>query len=415
VPLKLLVSYTSVRQTQGMGKGTRATAGHMPLTHHERTKKFTIHSTTDSADYGTTSLRLAGHSQYQIGTCALTTQLLLPSLLGSTSTGTSSSGTSTSTTSSIALCSPSGYIYDETSILEYLLLQTQQIKQRQQQQEKIKHQTNQEQIINELNAKKRQIEQFDESQRIIKKSSSMRTEQEKAMDDLHRVSYWLSTAQPVVDATTALSKTSIPTKISKGNQDNTVLALTNGGAEETHNHPHQIPTNVKVAATSNLISASAAVVDSTTTILPERPGSPMTGQPLVRRDLWPIQLEWTTPSTGVMPKVKCAISDRVISNGAPVVAYWTTKKPYLHSTENDNDHNQNLGVMVLQSVYEKELRLSIPPPSDRNHPNSSKSQSRCPITDRTIRHVRILQRSGSSYAASGQNIMSAKQYKPTIT
>ena len=381
-----------------MGKGTRATAGHMPLTHHERTKKFTVHSTSDSADYGTTSIRLAGHSQYQIGTCALTTQSLLPPSV--------SDGATTSTTST-ALCSPSGYIYDETSILEYLLRQTQQIKQRQQEQEQTKNQAIQETRVNELNAKKRQIDEFDESQRIIKRSTRQ-SEQDMAKDDLHRVSYWLSAAQPV--ATTA-STSQLPSATQRNNNNNhnmnvnsvpngnSMLALTNGDVEKG---PDKIPTNVVVtAATSNTVLSTTATSTTGTSSekpIPERPVSPMTGQPLLRRDLWPVQLEWSSPSTGV-PKVKCAISDRILSTGAPVVAYWTTKKP--HGSENGK--NNNRGVVVLQSVFEQELQLHLP------------KTNQCPITDRTIRQVRVLQRSGSSYAASGQNVMSAKQYKPTIT
>lgn len=393
-----------------MGKGPRATAGHMPLTHHERTKKFTIHSTDDSADYGTTSLRLAGHSQYQVGTCALTTQSLAPS-----SDNTSSSS---STATSTALCSPSGYIYDETSILEYLLLQTQQIKKRQQQQEQIKQQNIQEQVIQESNAKKRQIEQFHESQQIIQKSR-LPTEQEKATEDLHRVSYWLSTAQPVVVPVTTTSvagKNNAKTSISP--VDQTRLALTNGDDVEDDtkkSRPNEnVPSNVIVTTASNTVAVSTMATESTIPmIIPERPVSPMTGQPLARRDLWPIQLEWTTTSSNSSPKVKCAISDRMISNGAPVVAYWTTKQPHRHGTEKNHS-----GVMVLQSVYATELQLpmtTIPPSSTDRGGSSQHKNHTCPLTDRPIRHVRVLQRSGSSYAASGQAIMSASQYKPTIT
>lgn len=383
-----------------MGKGTRATAGHMPLTHHERTKKFTIHSTSDSADYGTTSLRLAGHSQYQIGTCALTTQSLQPSLSG----GISAAGSSSTTSS--ALCSPSGYIYDETSVLEYLLLQTQQIKQRQQHQEQMKNQETHDQLINESNAKKRQIEQFDESQRIIKKSTQpTQSEQEKAIDDLHRVSYWLSTAQPVAKATMSTALPTASTSQNNRYSATVTLALTNGDVIGNTTQQDKIPTDVVVTTepTSNAVMSPTPTASNTPIKIPERPGSPMTGQPLLRRDLWPIQLEWTSADgtsqvTAGIPKVKCAISDRIISTGAPVIAYWTTKKPY------QNTDHHHLGVVVLQSVFEQELKLHL-----------TNQINRCPITDRTIRHVRTLQRSGSSYAASGQNVMSAKHYKPTIT
>jgi hypothetical protein len=426
----------------------------MPLTHYERTKKFTIHSTTDSADYGTTSLRLAGHSQYQIGTCALTTQSL-------TVAQPPSPSATTTTNASIALCSPSGYIYDETSILEYLLRQTQHIKQQQQQLEERNHQTKQEQIIHEANRKKRHMEQLEDSRRvIIPQSSRLQTEQATAIQDLHRVSYWLSTAQPVVDTAAAAatntktfnpSAAMIPAITTSTTTTTTtiLLALTNGddgGEEATANtapNDASLPTDIIVNAGSTTAVTATATTRPTPTTSPERPKSPMTGQPFQRRDLWPIRLEWTTTttttSTNATPQVKCAISDRIISNGAPVVAYWTTKKPYLYnnSTNNNNsdtvakeNNEHHVGVMVLQSVYEKELQLSLrptstattgsddAPPLTRNGTKQSSASplsNRCPLTDRIIRHVRILQRSGTSYAGSGQSVMSAQQYKPTIT
>jgi hypothetical protein len=394
-----------------MGKGPRATAGHMPLTHYERTKKFVINNTvSDSADYGTTAVRLAGHSQYQIGTCALTTQTLLIQSTSSPTQGTSST-TENSTTSSgdscVALCSPSGYLYEETSILEYLLIQTQQIRERQQRQEHIKRQEMNDATAKETKEKKRQLEEFEDSQRVIQKRQSQ-SEQAQAIDDLHRVSYWLSSAQPTASTTTTIAVSSVsqqvpntPKLIKSDVANETTLTVTNG-VDDTIVTSTTLP---PVETISTTTATAGTIVD-----VPDRPLSPMTGQALSRRDLWPVRLEWTNRGSNhqLQQKVKCAISDRVISTGAPVVAYWTTKKPYSTSSsssalDNNNNNNHSIGVVVLQSVYDTELGLNKCP------------NPKCPLTDRTIRHVRTIQRSGSSYAASGQCIMSAKQYKPTIT
>jgi hypothetical protein len=346
---------------KNMGKGTRATAGHMPLTHYERTKKFvTNNNVNDSADYGTQHQRLAGYTQYQIGTCALTTQSLF----------STSNDTDTATTTTIALCSPSGYIYDESSILEYLLKQTQDIKQRQ-----IEHNNNstiqqQQQMIQHKNQmKKRQMEEFKNSQSIVTKNkrnqcSSSNNEQShhNAINDLHRVSYWLSTAQPIQPPQQQQQSSSSPTTPKSNHPPNeSILALTSSTTTTT-----TLTTNIdtsnsnKNSNNTNILSEITTTSDEPTrTIIPkpiiDRPVSPMTRQTLSRRDLWPIRLEWTnTVSTNndnktTIPKVKCAISDRVISNGASVIAYWTVKKPY--ATTNSNN---NIGVIVLQSVFDHE-------------------------------------------------------------
>jgi hypothetical protein len=83
-----------------MTRKSKQAGGHNPLTYYERNTKFA------SSEYGTTSQRLAGHSQYQLGDCALSLTRL---------------------TGAPALCTPSGYLYSEEAILEYLLTRTQEL------------------------------------------------------------------------------------------------------------------------------------------------------------------------------------------------------------------------------------------------------------------------------------------------
>jgi Zinc-finger of nitric oxide synthase-interacting protein len=311
-------------------KGTRATAGHMPLTHYERTHKF-------AADYGTQSLRLSAAAHYQIGTCALTTQSLLRP--------------STDATTATALCSPSGYLYDEGAILEYLLQQTVTIK-RKQEEETVKEEQRLVATEEAIKKRKRQkIDAFQNSQQFMKKSDHP----PGGSNELHRVSYWLSAAQPTL---------------------------------ESERHGHQ---RTKENGSDAIIGTTLALTTTSETAIvpPDRPLSPMTQEPLLRRDLWPVQLDFVQSNA----RPRCAISEKPIGPGAAAVAYWTEPKPSAAPSP---------GRVVLQSVYDA---LSL-----------SQALATCPLTDRRIRQVRTLQRGGSSFAAaSGGRAMVSTQYTPTIT
>jgi len=290
-----------------MGRKSKQPGGHHPLTYHERTKKFA------SSEYGTVSKRLAGHSQYQIGDCALTV---------------------TELNEDTCLCSPSGYLYQESAILEYLLTKTQELKQQrieyeQQQQKKA---TAAQQARD--NQQKRKVEDFQATQQTIASAAKKsKVDQDgdgdtsakgAAVQDLKRVSYWLADAQPkAVDASSS---------------------------EEPP---------------------------------PERPGSPVTGEPLRRKDLWSVQLDRL--DGGDAGKLVCAVSHKTLASGSQCLAYWTDKKLP--------------GRIVLQSVYKDLIE---------------QQNKRCPLTDAKIKYTRTLQQSGSSFAASGQNV-AVQKYRPTIT
>lgn len=317
----------------------------MPLTHYERTQKFA------SSEYGTVSQRLAGHSQYQIGDCALTTQRLLPD---DTDDPDSSS--------TVVLCSPSGYLYAESAILEYLLQKTQECKAALQAAHDIEQQKANTADDDIEQKKKRAISDFQESQKVVKKSRA-ESAKDAAVNDLNRVSYWLSSAQPNANTKNASAANAIMTATTDNN------------------------------------------INTPTPQPPDRPVSPMTGHELRRKDLWPVKLHWlssppqqTNNSNRNKKVLCCSVSEKVIPVGAAVTAYWTSAthgRRHRRSDENDNPP----GVLVLQTVYD-ELQLG--------------ETKRCPLTDRMIRCTRTLQKSGSSFAASGQSVQAA-QYRPTIT
>ena len=140
---------------------------------------------------------------------------------------------------------------------------------------------------------------------------------------------------------------------------------------------------------------------------PERPSSPFTEQPLRRKEIWSVQLLWYQRSSTKKVLV-CAISQKSITS-QQAIAYWIDKdKP---------------GTIVLESVYnDLVVNDGNVIPKNRNddekiidhNEKTTATKLICPLTSRKIKYVRYLQKSGSSFASSGQNIQ-VKQYRPTIT
>jgi len=266
-----------------MVRKSKQAGGHMPLTHYERTKKFA------SSEYGTTTKRLAGHSQYQLGDCALSLTKL----------------------DETALCTPSGYLYSDSAIVEYLLTKTQELKEQQAAYERQQAAL----VKDDGEADRKRRADFEESQKVVKKSKKIDSRQ-VAKQELKRTSYWLADSQP-------------------------------NAVEQTIEKP------------------------------PERPQSPHSQQPLRRKDLWPVHIQWEDD------KFVCAVSGKAL-NAQDVVCYWTDKK--------------QPGIVVLQSVYDQLIA----------------DTKQCPNSSRKIKYTRKLQKSGTSFASSGQNVQ-VQKYRPTIT
>jgi nitric oxide synthase-interacting protein len=279
-----------------MGRKGKRPGGNFPLTHYERTKKFA------SSEYGTTSKRLAGHSQYQLGDCALSLTRLI---------------TDTDIDTHTALCSPSGYLYSQDAILEYLLTKTQELKEQQVAYDRQQAQAVTTQSDERDQDDKKRLADFQESQKVVKKRQVVDAK-EAALTELKRTSYWLADAQP------------------------------------------------------------GAVTPVKLSLPPTRPLSPITQEPLRRKDLWPVALQWQEN------KLVCAISGKSFQTQTAATVYWTDKtKP---------------GTLVLTDIYKQLLE----------------GPAICPNTNRKIKYTRELQQSGSSFANSEQTVQ-AKKYRPTIT
>ena len=288
-----------------MGRKSKQAGGNFPLTHHERTKKFA------SSEYGTVAQRVAGDSQYQLGDCALSLSTLKP-------VANSSSSQTTTTTTSEALCTASGYLYANDAIIEYLLTQTKELKERRAAWER---QKSEHADTSAADSDKKRKADFDASQKLLKPAAKRVRPAEQAKADLKRTSYWLADSQP--DA--------VETKL-----------------EEP----------------------------------PSRPASPHSQQPLKRKDLWPVELQWNEDGALV-----CSVSEKTL-HSQQVIAYWTS-----HS-----DKASHPGKLVVKEVYDQ----TVAP------------DGVCPTTGRKIKQTRNLQRGGSSYAAGGQDVQ-VQKYRPTIT
>jgi len=205
-----------------MARKSKQPGGHNPLTAHER-KKY-------GAGYGTTTARLGQDSQYTFASCGLS---LHPAV-------------------DTPVATPSGYIYERSAMLEYLLTKTQELKQKQ----KEYGDYLQKQEANELNAqetkRKADVQDFENSQKVT--SAKKRKTETNA---LKRSSYWLADMQPVNDETSS------------------------------SNQAQRMPP-------------------------PKRPPSPNTSRPLRRKDLVPLDLK-RKPTKSGDPPVLCAISEKEIS------------------------------------------------------------------------------------------------------
>lgn len=292
------------------------------------------------ADYGTEKRRLGADSQLQFGDCCLG---LVPAV--------------------DPVATPSGHIYSREAILTYLLNKTQELKDA-----KAKYEA---QLKSDANKQQQQ----DESKQVLaitnfchkdQGSSQLSTEQhsqsynhnlsrkidnqskEELQRGLKRTSYWLCDSQP---------------------EDYTSKAK----EEERRKAP------------------------------PDRPPSPMSGQPLRRKDLISITLQRENDTDGGKAskdqvghrggKCVCAVSLKAITT-QPAIAI----KPS--------------GAVMLKDVYDS---LVVGKKKKDKESSSSSKKRACPVTGKTFKDkdVIMLQKGTSGYAASGE--VFAKKYKPTLT
>ena len=323
-----------------MVRKSKQASGNATLTHYERRHKLT-------ADHGTLERRLAGHAQYQLGDCGLSLTAL--------------------SDKSRVLCSPSGYLYEDQAILEYLITQTQEIKEKMNK-EAVERATKESAVKDEeevTRAKRKAA--FDSSQQWMKKNksstssndaSSIIVDTEAAKTDLRRTSYWLAEAQPVLTESQS----------------------------------------TKVAST--------------------RPLSPHSQQPLRRKDLWPVQLEFEKSASSTAASsshdkslVLCSLTGKPIRTQA-AVAYWTTNRCTEEPGQVVLQEEGFEQLIVKGGVSTKDSTKTDGKPSKKKP--DKKQVLYCPRTNLRIKHTRVLQRSGSSFATSGQATV-VQTYRPTMT
>jgi len=278
---------------------------------------LTYHERSKLTAYGTQTIRLSTESQRRFGDCCLGLQPILHD----------------------AVATPSGHLYSREAILSYLLTKTKSLKQAKTEYDKILQQKIQKEESNQQLLQLESLERFEhKNQGAIQNSTqlhsqSLKTQErrniktesiEKGRSSLKRTSYWLSEHQPEYDPKSDMLKQGPP---------------------------------------------------------PERPNSPMSGNPLRRKDLITLKLNTeSTSSSSNDIRFTCAVSGKMITT-QPVIAIKKT------------------GQVMLKSVFEE----------------LAKPTMICPVTGKKFKDkdVLILQKAASGFAASGK--VQAKKYRPTLT
>jgi nitric oxide synthase-interacting protein len=161
-----------------MARKSKQPGGHNPLTAHER-KKYAKDA------YGTTTARLGQDSQYTFANCGLS---LHPAR-------------------DRPVASPSGYIYERSAMLEYMLTKTQELKRQQQEYEDYLSQQQANMEGDEEKKRKSQVEQFESTQKVTS-AKKQKTE----TNVLKRTSFWLADMQPDNDKAISSKQRTPPPK-----------------------------------------------------------------------------------------------------------------------------------------------------------------------------------------------------------
>jgi nitric oxide synthase-interacting protein len=236
-------------------KSKQAGTGHLPLTNHE------IKAYSKDA-YGTTSARLGQDSQYAFANCCLS---LHPA-------------------KDRPVATPSGFIYERSAILEYMLAKTQELKKEQQQYELWRTSQERDRVQSQEKDRKDQLEAFENSQRVV-----MREKRKVELNPLKRTSYWLAESQPDM-----------------------VVPIGRGGTMAVNNN--------NIGESNNGIDGN----NSNTIRLPppRRPCSPNSQQPLHLKGLIELDLQRNSND-----QVLCAISEKCISTQQAVALITKSGQP----------------------------------------------------------------------------------------
>jgi nitric oxide synthase-interacting protein len=261
-----------------------------------------------------------------------------------------------------AVATPSGHIYSREAIVSYLLTKNGELKKQKAEWERKRLEVENRRVEWEEKQRKKQQDKFvkkdqgamstalvlrdddDASGRgvAVGRSSVAAAAAKPSENSLKHVSYWLATSQP---------------------------QHTKGGAKYDGDFDY------------------AKEIEALPPAPPERPPSPMSGEPLKLKQLIPLQLvrEGAEDSTKAKSKestgkILCAVSHKTITTQPTIVI-------------------KNTGQVMLKSVY-KEL---------------AQPTMTCPITGKKFKEKDVLEliKGKSGFAASGEVI--AKKYQPTLT
>lgn len=301
-----------------MTRKSKQPGGHNPLTYSERKR-------LKSSGYGTQSTRLTTESQLPFGYCALSTS-----------------------PAAEAVATPSGHVYEREAIVAYLVDKTGDLKRQRKEYDKLRLEVEERRVAYEEKNRKREVDRFirkdqgavSEGALVVRESSAVTSASAASSssvaatatpkkNSLKQVSYWLSEAQP---------------------QHTKHRAIYSGEFDY------------------------AKEIEALPPPPPERPPSPMSGQPLKLKQLIPLRL------TRDKDRVLCSVSHKQITTQPTVVI-----KPS--------------GAVMLKSIYEE----------------LAKPEMVCPVTSKKFKEKDVVELvSGKSgFAASGDVV--AKKYNPTLT
>lgn len=263
--------------------------------------------------YGTQTTRLTTDSQWKFGDCCLRLE-----------------------PAEDAVATPSGHIYSREAIVSYLLTKTQEI---QEQRRRYKQKRSVEEALQQT--KQQEIKQSSKKQFLIKDQGG--TRQDIAT---HSSSFQMNL------------KNQITTETIKEGRD--VLKRTSFWLSDFQ------PTSKE---------ANKRMENSTPTNIPQRPSSPMSGQPLRLKDLVSLDLKKNDEH-----KFVCALSQKILTT-QPIILIKKTHQ------------------VMLKSLYEELVKPTMI----------------CPITGMKFKEKDVLelQKASTGFSASGN--VEAKRYTPTLT
>ena len=330
-----------------MGGNTRKSkqaGGHNPLTYAERKR-------LKSSGYGTQSTRLSTQSQLPFGHCSLN----LSPIDGD------------------AVATPSGHIYSREAIVQYLLTKNGELKKEKAEYERLR-----------LEVENRRVE-WEEKERKKNEQKFMRKDQ-GAMSAIASSSTTLVVRSDDTDTTSrsvagsSAAASAVKSGSSKGKEENSLSHVSYWLATSQPQH--------KKGASKEGDFDYEAEIEQLPPAPPERPPSPMSGEPLKLKQLIPLHLVREGDEDGKQSKsskeatgrILCAVSHKTITT-QPTIAIAKT------------------GQVMLKSVY-KEL---------------AEPDMTCPITSKKFKQKDVLElvKGKSGYAASGETV--ARKYNPTLT